>query len=55
MPPTQTTGPYAAMVDGPDGNVLVTSDQADKGNQWILELASHPRIKLTADSRDVTR
>lgn len=29
MPPTQTSGPYAAMVDDPDGNVvLLTSDQA---------------------------
>ena len=29
MPPTQTAGPYAAMVDDPDGNVvLLTSDQA---------------------------
>src|SRR3954465_13895505 len=28
MPPTQTTGPYAAMVDDPDGNVvLLTSDE----------------------------
>ena len=29
MPPTQTAGPYAAMVDDPDGNVvLLTSDNA---------------------------
>lgn len=29
MPPTQTAGPYAAMVDDPDGNVvLLTSDDA---------------------------
>jgi predicted lactoylglutathione lyase len=29
MPPTQTIGPYAAMVDDPDGNVvLLTSDEA---------------------------
>jgi predicted lactoylglutathione lyase len=29
MPPTQTTGPFAAMVDDPDGNViLLTSDAA---------------------------
>jgi len=29
MAPTQTFGPYAAMVDDPDGNVvLLTSDQA---------------------------
>jgi predicted lactoylglutathione lyase len=29
MEPTQTTGPFAAMVDDPDGNVvLLTSDQA---------------------------
>jgi predicted lactoylglutathione lyase len=29
MPPEQTTGPYAAMVDDPDGNVvLLTSDDA---------------------------
>ncbi|MEW1955317.1 VOC family protein [Terrabacter sp. NPDC080008] len=29
MPPTRTTGPYAAMVDDPDGNVvLLTSDEA---------------------------
>jgi predicted lactoylglutathione lyase len=29
MSPTQTFGPYAAMVDDPDGNVvLLTSDQA---------------------------
>ncbi|MDN5798177.1 MAG: hypothetical protein L0H79_20860 [Intrasporangium sp.] len=28
MPPTQTVGPYAAMVDDPDGNVvLLTSDE----------------------------
>ncbi len=28
MPPTQTAGPYAAMVDDPDGNVvLITSDE----------------------------
>jgi predicted lactoylglutathione lyase len=29
MPPTQTSGPFAAMVDDPDGNViLLTSDEA---------------------------
>ena len=29
MPPTQTAGPYAAMVDDPDGNVvLLTSDES---------------------------
>ena len=29
MPPEQTSGPYAAMVDDPDGNViLLTSDNA---------------------------
>ena len=29
MPPTQTAGPYAAMVDDPDGNIaLLTSDEA---------------------------
>lgn len=29
MPPTRTIGPYAAMVDDPDGNViLLTSDEA---------------------------
>ncbi|WP_263731759.1 VOC family protein [Cellulomonas sp. SG140] len=29
MAPTQTAGPYAAMVDDPDGNViLLTSDEA---------------------------
>ncbi len=29
MPPTQTVGPFAAMVDDPDGNViLLTSDGA---------------------------
>ncbi len=29
MPPTRTTGPFAAMVDDPDGNViLLTSDKA---------------------------
>lgn len=29
MPPTQTAGPYAAMVEDPDGNVvLLTSDEA---------------------------
>jgi predicted lactoylglutathione lyase len=29
MAPTQTVGPYAAMVDDPDGNViLLTSDEA---------------------------
>ena len=29
MPPTQTAGPFAAMVDDPDGNVvLLTSDEA---------------------------
>ena len=31
--PQQTTGPYAAMVDDPDGNVaLLTSDQGGLGN-----------------------
>jgi predicted lactoylglutathione lyase len=31
MPPTQTAGPYAAMVDDPDGNVvLLTSDEGAK-------------------------
>ena len=29
MPPTQTVGPYAAIVDDPDGNaILITSDEA---------------------------
>jgi predicted lactoylglutathione lyase len=29
MPPQQTIGPYAAMIDDPDGNViLLTSDEA---------------------------
>jgi len=29
MPPTKTAGPFAAMVDDPDGNViLLTSDEA---------------------------
>ena len=29
MPPTKTTGPFVAMVDDPDGNViLLTSDEA---------------------------
>jgi predicted lactoylglutathione lyase len=29
MPPTQTAGPFAAMIDDPDGNVvLLTSDEA---------------------------
>lgn len=29
MPPTRTAGPFAAMVDDPDGNViLLTSDEA---------------------------
>ena len=29
MPPEQTSGPYAAMVDDPDGHVvLLTSDDA---------------------------
>ena len=29
LPPTKTAGPYAAMVDDPDGNViLLTSDEA---------------------------
>ena len=29
MPPTRTAGPYAAMVDDPDGNVvLLTSDES---------------------------
>ncbi|GAA5212492.1 VOC family protein [Microbacterium kyungheense] len=29
MPPTQTVGPYAAIVEDPDGNaVLLTSDEA---------------------------
>ncbi|MBW9095349.1 hypothetical protein JNB62_16825 [Microbacterium jejuense] len=29
MPPTQTAGPYAAIVEDPDGNVvLLTSDEA---------------------------
>src|SRR5690242_14252336 len=31
MAPTQTAGPYAAMVDDPDGNVvLLTSDEAGR-------------------------
>jgi predicted lactoylglutathione lyase len=34
MPPTQTVGPYAAMVDDPDGNVvLLTSDEAARVDQ----------------------
>jgi hypothetical protein len=29
MPPTKTAGPFAAMIEDPDGNVvLVTSDKA---------------------------
>ncbi|MDQ1551479.1 MAG: hypothetical protein QOD50_901 [Actinomycetota bacterium] len=33
MAPEQTSGPYAAMVDDPDGNVvLLTSDNPDKDN-----------------------
>jgi predicted lactoylglutathione lyase len=33
MGPTQTVGPYAAMVDDPDGNViLLTSDEAGSPN-----------------------
>jgi len=29
MPPTKTAGPFAAMIDDPDGNViLLTSDEA---------------------------
>ena len=33
MAPAQTSGPYAAMVDDPDGNVvLLTSDNPDKHN-----------------------
>ncbi|WP_344806462.1 VOC family protein [Microlunatus ginsengisoli] len=29
MPPTKTSGPFAAMIDDPDGNVvLITSDEA---------------------------
>ena len=32
MAPTQTQGPYAAMVDDPDGHViLLTSDEAGLG------------------------
>ena len=34
MPPTQTAGPYAAMVEDPDGNViLLTSDQTARVDQ----------------------
>lgn len=34
MPPTQTAGPFAAMVDDPDGNViLLTSDEAARVDQ----------------------
>lgn len=34
MPPTRTAGPYAAMVDDPDGNVvLLTSDAAASPEQ----------------------
>jgi predicted lactoylglutathione lyase len=34
MPPTRTVGPYAAMVDDPDGNVvLLTSDEAARVDQ----------------------
>ena len=34
MPPTQTAGPFAAMVDDPDGNVvLLTSDAAASPEQ----------------------
>ncbi len=34
MPPTQTVGPFAAMVDDPDGNVvLLTSDEAARVDQ----------------------
>jgi predicted lactoylglutathione lyase len=28
MPPTRTTGPYAAMIDDPDGNVVLISSDA---------------------------
>ena len=34
MPPTQTAGPYAAMVEDPDGNVvLLTSDEAARADR----------------------
>lgn len=34
MSPTQTPGPYAAMVDDPDGNViLLTSDEAARPDE----------------------
>jgi predicted lactoylglutathione lyase len=34
LPPTQTAGPYAAMVDDPDGNVvLLTSDAGARVDQ----------------------
>lgn len=40
MPPTKTAGPYASMVDDPDGNVvLLTSDKA---------------ARITTGSADVT-
>jgi|SoimicmetaTmtLPB_FD_contig_71_473397_length_963_multi_1_in_0_out_0_3 predicted lactoylglutathione lyase len=45
MPPTQTAGPYAAMVDDPDGNVvLLTSDEAARVDQ---------RPPASATSQDV--
>lgn len=40
MPPTQTFGPYAAMVDDPDGNVvLLTSDEAARVDRHRTPLA----------------
>jgi hypothetical protein len=34
LPPTRTAGPFAAMVDDPDGNVvLLTSDEAASPEQ----------------------
>ena len=45
MPPTQTAGPYAAMVDDPDGNVvLLTSDEGARVDQ---------RPPASATSQDV--
>ena len=38
MPPTQTAGPFAAMVDDPDGNVvLLTSDEAARVDENGLQ------------------
>ena len=47
MPPTQTVGPYAAMVDDPDGNVvLLTSDEAARVDSADAQSGAQPQDGL---------